>query len=231
LVVVAIIAVLVALLLPALAQARESARQAVCKSGMRQILMGYYNFAQSNRGHVPNVPGNYGRYGPDGTWTNHPEWPNNWLFQVGTSPYYCIVNYARLWYYGFLPNPNLFFCPSESGMSKAKNWDPFIKGDSGSTISDFNVPLAEMYTPRGSYSTRFSLDAMYVGGGIPTEETESVWDKLTPERWFLLCPSHFFRSHFEFTENGYTYTGGLSHLGFSDGHVESKIAPRETLGW
>jgi prepilin-type N-terminal cleavage/methylation domain-containing protein/prepilin-type processing-associated H-X9-DG protein len=229
LVVVAIIAVLVAILLPAMASARESARQAVCKSNMRQIIMGYQNFAEANNGRVPNVPGNHGRYGSDGSYWGEPLWPNNWLFQVGTSPWHCIGNYARLWYHGFIAKPEIFFCSTDPNQSKAISWDPFLVGDSARSITYFNVPDSALFTTRGSYFTRYAPEALYVGGGMPTEETESVWDRVGSDRWFLLCPSHFYRSYYQV--DMYGRTCGLSHLGFADGHVESKLDTREALGW
>lgn len=53
LVVIGIIGVLVALLLPAVQSARESARRAQCVSGLRQLALAALNF-ESSRGHLPS---------------------------------------------------------------------------------------------------------------------------------------------------------------------------------
>jgi len=53
LVVVAIIALLVSILLPALRSAREQSRRATCASNLRQIGLAYYNYATDSGGHFP----------------------------------------------------------------------------------------------------------------------------------------------------------------------------------
>ena len=55
LVVVAIIALLIAILLPTLARARESARRAICSSNLRQIVLGMISYAPGNRDVFPHV--------------------------------------------------------------------------------------------------------------------------------------------------------------------------------
>ncbi len=54
LVVIGIIAVLIAILLPALNAARAAAQKVVCASNIRQIGLGLYAYAASNRGWLPS---------------------------------------------------------------------------------------------------------------------------------------------------------------------------------
>ena len=56
LVVVAIIAILAALLLPALSTAKEKGRRAVCLSNLRQIGIGVISYAHDNSGKIPFGP-------------------------------------------------------------------------------------------------------------------------------------------------------------------------------
>lgn len=54
LVVVGIIAILVALLLPALTKARASGQTASCLSNLRQIMMAFHLYAGANKDHLPD---------------------------------------------------------------------------------------------------------------------------------------------------------------------------------
>ena len=53
LVVVSIIALLIAILLPALSAAREGAKRIQCASNLHQIGIGYYTYATERKGHIP----------------------------------------------------------------------------------------------------------------------------------------------------------------------------------
>lgn len=77
LVVISIIALLIAILLPALSGARESARSLQNMTQTRGIQQGVYIMSQSNKGWYPGVnklvPGNANK-----TWTAASEMPGNW---------------------------------------------------------------------------------------------------------------------------------------------------------
>ena len=84
--VIAIIAILIALLLPTLAKVRLQAKQVQCASNLRQLGTGLANYAAAFRGAYP-VVGDHHAYGGDGTGEDH-EGPG-WTEQL--EPYYAKV--------------------------------------------------------------------------------------------------------------------------------------------
>lgn len=60
LVVVSIIALLVAILLPAMSNARDQAKRVVCMSNLRQIGLGFIYYAEENEGWLPANSNHYG---------------------------------------------------------------------------------------------------------------------------------------------------------------------------
>ncbi|MEX2218901.1 MAG: DUF1559 domain-containing protein [Phycisphaerales bacterium] len=71
LVVIAIIALLIGILLPALAKARESGRQVVCLSNQRQIGVAAAMYAESQKEYIPRESGSSEQ------WPGHPTQPAN----------------------------------------------------------------------------------------------------------------------------------------------------------
>lgn len=92
LVVVAIIAILAALLLPALSQAREKAKQAACMNNLKQCGIGYHLYADDNAGWMmPNGGALY--------WTTSGYLNRSWDYSMRTL--------------GYITATNSFICPSQ----------------------------------------------------------------------------------------------------------------------
>jgi prepilin-type N-terminal cleavage/methylation domain-containing protein/prepilin-type processing-associated H-X9-DG protein len=99
LVVIAIIAILAAILFPVFAKAREKARQSSCASNLKQIGLGFLQYAQDYDETLPGQNGTEGSgaysYAPYAT---SPDWAT-WIGQV--KPY--------------LKNQEILLCPSTKG--------------------------------------------------------------------------------------------------------------------
>ena len=123
LVVIAIIALLAALLLPALSSAREKARSIVCLGNLRQIFVGFALYASDNAGFFPRYdPRSFGRAcGNTAEWTFRTHWPMIYTYwQAYPDP---TADWPVTWGYlyngGQAPYPNtlrtqvkLYNCPT-----------------------------------------------------------------------------------------------------------------------
>ena len=83
LVVISIIAMLLAILMPALGRAKEAAKRVVCLSNQRQLGLAWHVYAESNNGKLcssaPGQPGDDHKYSWV-KWTGS-GWPDTWTDQ------------------------------------------------------------------------------------------------------------------------------------------------------
>jgi prepilin-type N-terminal cleavage/methylation domain-containing protein/prepilin-type processing-associated H-X9-DG protein len=117
LVVIAIIAILAAMLLPALSRSKARAQGIICLSNLRQIQIGWFMYSDDNNGAIPqNIASNSGRLTSNPLAANsQPGTPNaNWVLgDVSISPDWTndlLITHGLI--YPYLNSVKLFQCPT-----------------------------------------------------------------------------------------------------------------------
>ncbi len=118
LVVIAIIAVLAAMLLPALNGAKDSARTAICLSNMRQCFLGVAGYQADYDGVIPVY-----RNAPyvTGDWQNDP-YAFNSMIPVSAASGQCKAGLGQVYEGGYWSTSTIAYCPSEVAYALGRGW-------------------------------------------------------------------------------------------------------------
>jgi prepilin-type N-terminal cleavage/methylation domain-containing protein len=146
LVVISIIALLIAILLPALGAARESAQRTQCASNLRQQGAATFAYATDNKGDLPVVRDDTGTMSLD---VNH--WAR-WFTTTGTPV--TKWNLGFIWDQGYMETGEIFFCPSQT--HELFSWqtyqnsfpDGVVATATGIRISYYHNPMTVSETNR-----------------------------------------------------------------------------------
>lgn len=141
LVVIAIIAILAAMLLPALARAKEKARRISCTNNLKQIGIGIFMFAGDHNDKLPRC-----RFNDSGlnTYKIGVLSGENWT----EGPY----NLGLLWSDGQIVGGKVFYCPSSQNTPGSWNYDTFTVTGSWPYGLDPAAPSSTPGLVRAGYS-------------------------------------------------------------------------------
>jgi len=231
--VIGIIALLIAILLPALSGAREHANRVKCAANLRSIGQAMVLYAQENHGRYPRTKYNRGTDAhffnsigtdpPFGTEPNGSPMPGTPRENDLTAAYFLLI------YYGFVP-PDVFVCPSTDHEK-----DPLLRpGDApwkrGAALrSNFIVtdPLGKDFS--------YSFANPYPGNGLPVTDpgyqyrpTDPVdlalaADRNDGERWNTFDPDAGQAKIQPMNSSNHKRKG--QNVLFNDGHVSWQDSP------
>lgn len=173
LVVIAIIGVLVAMLMPALGKATSAARQAVCKSNLRQVHTGNMTYAADYRQYLPP---------PAGVTIQLTQVASNW-----TVPNYGITSGNSIGI-PFLASPNYFSLPySVAGLPTVQSttaWWTMIEIGRyyDQKVARCPAMATHSWHARGSLASGYIIDYDYRFNSID-QAYQYFWEKTYPYGW------------------------------------------------
>ncbi len=169
----AVIAVLMSIMSPALSSIRESARQVVCRSNMRQIGIGIAMYAEENRDWIPPS------VNATSTITGEP-WDTMDLRLDGPGPGVQGPwdGLGYMFILGYLPAPKLYYCPSHHGGHPYADYASAWGGAPDGIVGNFQYraagimrkPSTALRPPTTTYLSRMLPESALVSDGMRTQD-------------------------------------------------------------
>jgi len=238
LVVIGIIAILIAILLPALNHARKKAQAVSCASNMRQIYLACLMFAQDNKGHLPR-PHTVPELSSNPAATKVCAWLH---LRDGAAGHADLRDdMGALWKYiggGESARADLIMCPGDNG-EMPNGWptsDQFPRNYSYS-INWLTASPNDAVRPGGTQSYLLGITLSSISRGA---EKIYWYEELAPNDTWNIIPDHIadipsarhgareaLNALRDPNSKAYNYAG-QGNFCFFDGHVAS-MSPKEIL--
>lgn len=223
LVVIAIIAILAALLLPALSRAKGQAQKAVCIGNQRQLTVAWQVYADDHQGHFAwNGEKDYGDRDTPGKLEPNKLWVSGgWHFFKPTmyDPKY-LVEEEFASFAPYIPAVGVYDCPTDKSVIEGKD------GKSHPRIRNYsmNAYMGPSYSGRLQISERFEW---YLKGSDIIRLSPSdafVFGEVNPDSicysaYVVRMPGMAYDSFFHYPSTHHNKTGVFS---FADGSVRSR---------
>jgi prepilin-type N-terminal cleavage/methylation domain-containing protein len=227
LVVIAIIAILAAMLLPALARAKMKAQQTDCMSNQRQLALAYNMYAGDNlerilpmtdytSGALQNFAGGFWG-GPSGPSFSYGGTPSAMITEAQAT-----LRTNNL-LYPYAPNPNVFECPGDVRQSKPSVLKGWAYGTYSKTQNVGGEPHDNFWGCGDTYRKMTDISSA-AATFIFEEDGSSTQDKGCNQgtwvvQWYLTTPANGHSESFTGVDAIAMYHGDLNTWSFADGHV------------
>jgi prepilin-type N-terminal cleavage/methylation domain-containing protein/prepilin-type processing-associated H-X9-DG protein len=218
LVVIAIIAILAAMLLPALAKAKLKATEAACLSNQKQLGLAFTMYVNDNNGNLIEYnPANFKEAG--GFWGLDDSAPGDW-----TSPAFALADVqgdltTNNLIYQYAPNSAVYHCPGDVRFNL-----PIGTGNSVGWAYD-SYAVTENVTANLDFGDSFSKESQIMRSADCVIFAEQADTRGYNEGGFALAATGgnivAADNRIDFTDVFSTYHGPVGTFSFADGHAEA----------